>query len=174
MSSSPVAINRIVISGRAVTDPIKKTVNTHRGEATLSTFAIRTAKDTHVGSVIMEIQAWERTAGQTDHVKKGRTVAVDGQLTQHEFLGPDGRRQTEQRFAPTASNCSTPCPSRSPTDPMTTRRSPTSPDRRASSYRFLGRSTGTARHACGATSHSKQTVTVRATATVTLVSLFLL
>ena len=94
MSSSRVAINRIVITGRAVTDPIKKTVNTHRGEATLSTFAIRTAKDTHVGSVIMEIQAWERTAGQTDHVKKGRTVAVDGQLTQHEYLGPDGRRQT--------------------------------------------------------------------------------
>ena len=26
--------------------------------------------------------------------EKGRTVAVDGQLTQHEFLGPDGRRQT--------------------------------------------------------------------------------
>ena len=94
MSSSRVAINRIVITGRAVTDPVKKTVNTHRGEATLSTFAIRTAKDSHVGSVIMEIQAWERTAGQTDHVKKGRVVAVDGQLTQHEFLGPDGRRQT--------------------------------------------------------------------------------
>ena len=73
---------------------VEKTVNTHRGETTLSTFAIRTVKDTHVGSVIMEIQAWERTAGQTDHVKKGRTVAVDGQLTQHEFLGPDGRRQT--------------------------------------------------------------------------------
>ncbi len=31
---------------------------------------------------------------ETDHVKKGRVVAVDGQLTQHEFLGPDGRRQT--------------------------------------------------------------------------------
>ncbi len=48
------------------------------------------------GNVIMEIQAWERTAGQTDHVKKGRVVAVDGQLTQHEFLGPDGRRQNER------------------------------------------------------------------------------
>lgn len=69
-------------------------MNTHREEATLSTFAIRTAKDTYVGSVIMEIQAWERTAGQTDHVKKGGTVAVDGQLTQHEFLSADGRRQT--------------------------------------------------------------------------------
>ena len=94
MSSSRVAINRIVITGRAVTDPIKRTVNTSRGEVMLSTFAIRTAKDTYVGSVIMEIQAWERTSGQTDHVRKGRTVAIDGQLTQHEYLGPDGRRQT--------------------------------------------------------------------------------
>ncbi len=94
MSSTRVAINRIVISGRAVTDPIKKTVKTPRGETTLTTFSIRTAKDTYVGSVIMEIQAWERTAGQADHIKKGRTVAIDGQLTQHGYLAPDGRRQT--------------------------------------------------------------------------------
>jgi Single-strand binding protein family len=94
MSSTRVAINRIVISGRALTDPVKKTVKTPRGETTLTTFSIRTAKDTYVGSVIMEIQAWERTAGQADHIKKGRTVAVDGQLTQHDYLTPDGRRQT--------------------------------------------------------------------------------
>ena len=28
------------------------------------------------------------------HITKGRVVAVDGQLTQHEYLGPDGRKQT--------------------------------------------------------------------------------
>ena len=94
MSSTRVAINRIVITGRAVTDPITKTVNTHHGEATLTTFAIRTAKDTYVGSVIMDIQTWARTAGQAGHVRKGRIVAVDGQLTQHEYIGADGRRQT--------------------------------------------------------------------------------
>ena len=94
MSSTRVAINRIVITGRAVTDPITKTVKTHHGESTLTTFAIRTAKDTYVGSVIMDIQTWARTAGQAGHVRKGRIVAVDGQLTQHEFIGADGRRQT--------------------------------------------------------------------------------
>ncbi len=36
----------------------------------------------------------ERTAGQADHIKKGRTVAIDGQLTQHDYLTPDGHRQT--------------------------------------------------------------------------------
>ena len=92
MSSTRVAINRIVITGRAVTDPITKTVNTHHGESTLTTFAIRTAKDTYVGSVIMDIQTWARTAGQAGHVRKGRIVAVDGQLTQHEYIGADGRR----------------------------------------------------------------------------------
>ena len=94
MSSTRVAINRIVITGRAVTDPITKTFNTHHGEATLTTFAIRTAKDTYVGSVIVDIQTWARTAGQAGHVRKGRIVAVDGQLTQHEYIGADGRRQT--------------------------------------------------------------------------------
>ena len=27
-------------------------------------------------------------------IKKGRTVAVDGQLTQYEYLGTDGKKQT--------------------------------------------------------------------------------
>jgi Single-strand binding protein family len=94
MSSTRVAINRVVIAGRAVTDPITKTVKSPHGETTLTTFSIRTAKDTYVGSVIMEIHAWSRAAAQAAHVTKGRTVAIDGQLTQHEYLGADGRKQT--------------------------------------------------------------------------------
>ena len=94
MSSTRVAINRIVITGRAVTDPVTKNVRSTHGDTTLTTFSIRTTKDTFVGSVIMEIQAWSRVAAQAAHVAKGRTVAVDGQLTQHDFLGPDGRKQT--------------------------------------------------------------------------------
>ena len=94
MSSTRVAINRVVITGRAVTDPITKTIKSAHGDVTLATFSIRTAKDTYIGSVIMEIQSWARTAGQAGHVRKGRIVAVDGQLTQHEYLDADGRRQT--------------------------------------------------------------------------------
>ena len=94
MSSTRVAINRVVLAGRAVTDPVSRTVKTTHGETTLTTFSIRTAKDTYVGSVIMEIHAWSRAAAQATHIKKGRTVAVDGQLTQHEFLNSDGKRQT--------------------------------------------------------------------------------
>ncbi len=60
----------------------------------MTVFSIRTTKDTYVGSVIMEIQAWSRTAAQANVVTKGREVAVDGQLTQNEYLSPDGRKQT--------------------------------------------------------------------------------
>lgn len=63
MGSTRVALNRVVIAGRAVTDPVRKSVKTSHGDTTLTTFSIRTAKDTYVGSVIMEIQAWSRTAG---------------------------------------------------------------------------------------------------------------
>lgn len=94
MSSTRVAINRVVITGRAVTDPVTKTVKSHHGETTLTVFSIRTTKDTYVGSVIMEIQAWSRTAAQANLVTKGREVAVDGQLTQNEYLSTDGRKQT--------------------------------------------------------------------------------
>jgi single-stranded DNA-binding protein len=94
MSSTRVALNRIVIVGRAVTEPVTRNVKSHHGETTLTVFSIRTAKDTYVGSVIMEIHAWSRAAAQAGHISKGRTVAVDGQLTQHEYLDTDGRKHT--------------------------------------------------------------------------------
>jgi single-stranded DNA-binding protein len=94
MSSTRVALNRIVIVGRAVTAPVTRYVKSHHGETTLTVFSIRTAKDTYIGSVIMEIHAWSRVAAQAGHIHKGRTVAVDGQLTQHEYLDADGRKQT--------------------------------------------------------------------------------
>jgi single-stranded DNA-binding protein len=94
MSSTRVALNRIVIVGRAVTEPVTRNVKSHHGETTLTVFSIRTAKDTYVGSVIMEIHAWSRAAAQAGHITKGRTVAVDGQLTQHEYLDGEGRKQT--------------------------------------------------------------------------------
>ncbi len=70
------------------------------GETTLTVFSIRTTKDTYVGSVIMEIQAWSRTAAQANLVTKGRQVAVDGQLTQNEYLSPEGRKQTRTPTPP--------------------------------------------------------------------------
>ena len=94
MSSTRVAINRVVITGRAVTEPVTKNVKSHHGETTLAVFSIRTAKDTYIGSVIMEIHAWSRVATQAGKITRGRTVAVDGQLTQHEYLSADGRKQT--------------------------------------------------------------------------------
>jgi single-strand DNA-binding protein len=94
MSSTRVALNRIVIVGRAVTEPVTRNVKSHHGETTLTVFSIRTAKDTYVGSVIMEIHAWSRAAAQAGHIGKGRIVAVDGQLTQHEYLDGEGRKQT--------------------------------------------------------------------------------
>ena len=158
MSSSRVAINRIVITGRAVTDPVKKTVNTHRGEATLSTFAIRTAKDSHVGSVIMEIQAWERTAGQTNHLKKA----------------PARVPRTRRSPPDTHSHPSRPPPATRRVACGGVQLTGTTSARRGASHgcvwRTLGyrrRSIVNAKHARGATSHNKQMVMPRATATVT-------
>jgi single-stranded DNA-binding protein len=94
MSSSRVAINRVVITGRAVTDPVTRNVKTHHGDTVVTVFSIRTARDTYVGSVIMEIHSWSRTSAQAALVTKGRVVAVDGQLTQHDYLSADGRKQT--------------------------------------------------------------------------------
>lgn len=94
MSSTRLSLNRCVLAGRAVTDPVTKHVTSRHGDTTLTMFSLRTPKDTYVGSVIMEIHAWSRAATVAQRVTKGRTVAVDGQLTQHEYLGPDGRKQT--------------------------------------------------------------------------------
>ena len=74
MSSTRVAINRVVITGRAVTDPVTRNVKSHHGETTLTVFSIRTAKDTYIGSVIMEIHAWARVATQAGKIAKGRIV----------------------------------------------------------------------------------------------------
>jgi single-stranded DNA-binding protein len=57
-------------------------------------FSIRTARDTYVGSVIMETHSRSRTSAEAALVTKGRVVAIDGELTQHEYLSPDGRNQT--------------------------------------------------------------------------------
>ena len=94
MSSTRLSLNRCILAGRAVGDPVTKHVTSRHGETTLTTFSIRTPNDTYVGSVIIEVQAWSRVAAVAQHIVKGRVVAVDGQLTQHEYLGPDGRRQT--------------------------------------------------------------------------------
>ena len=94
MSSTKLSLNRCVLAGRAVTDPVTRSVTSRHGDTTLTIFSIRTPKDTYVGSVIMEIHAWSRAAAVAQHVTKGRIVAVDGQLTQHEYLGPDGKKQT--------------------------------------------------------------------------------
>ena len=88
MSSARVALNRAVITGRAVTDSVTKSVKSHDGETTLTVFSIRTPKDVYVGGVIMEIQEWSRTAVQANLVTKVREVAVDGQLTQNGYLKP--------------------------------------------------------------------------------------
>ena len=69
-------------------------MTSRHGDTTLTTFSIRTPNDTYVGSVIIEVQAWSRAATVAQHITKGRTVAVDGQLTQHEYLGGDGKKQT--------------------------------------------------------------------------------
>ena len=94
MSSTRVALNRVVITGRAVTDPVTKTVKSLHGETTLTVFSIRTTKDVYVGGVIMEIQAWSPTAAQANLVTKDREVAVDSQWTPNEYLSLDGRKQT--------------------------------------------------------------------------------
>ena len=93
MSSTKLSLNRCVIAGRAVGDPITKHVTSRHGDTTLTIFSIRTPNDTYVGSVIMEIHAWSKVAAVAQRVVKGRVVAVDGQLTQHEFLGADGKKQ---------------------------------------------------------------------------------
>ena len=93
MSSNRISLNRCILAGKAVTDPVSKSVSSRHGDTTLTTFSIRTPKDTYVGSVIMEVQAWSRAATVAQYVTKGRVVAVDGQLTQHEYLDGDGRKQ---------------------------------------------------------------------------------
>lgn len=69
-------------------------VTSRQGDTTFTTFSIRTPNGTYVGSLIIEVQAWSRAATVAQHITKGRTIAVDGQLTQHEYLGDDGKKQT--------------------------------------------------------------------------------
>ena len=102
MSSTRLSLNRCVLAGRAVGDPVTKHVTSRHGDTTLTTFSLRTPNDTYVGSIIIEVQAWSRAATVAQHITKGRTVAVDGQLTQHEYLGPDGRSKPAPHSAPTA------------------------------------------------------------------------
>ena len=94
MSSTRLSLNRCVLAGRAVGDPITKQVTSRHGDTTLTTFIVRTPNDTYVGSVIIDVQAWSRAATVAQHVTTGRTVAVDGQLTQYDDLGSDGKKQT--------------------------------------------------------------------------------
>jgi single-stranded DNA-binding protein len=94
MSSTRLSLNRCVLAGKAVSDPVTKHVTSRHGDTTLTIFSMRTPNDTYVGSVIIEVQAWSRSAVVAQHVTKGRTVAVDGQLTQYEYLGSDGKKQT--------------------------------------------------------------------------------
>ena len=69
-------------------------MTSRHGDTTLTTLSLRTPNDTYVGSVIIEVQASSRAATVAQHITKGRTVAVDGQLTQYDYLGSDGKKQT--------------------------------------------------------------------------------
>ena len=107
MSSTRLSLNRCVLAGRAVGDSVTKHVTSRHGETTLTTFSLRTPNDTYVGSVIIEVQACSRAAAVAQHITKGRTVAVDGQLTQHKFLVPTAASRPATHSAQTACNSST-------------------------------------------------------------------
>ncbi len=95
MASTRLSLNRCIIAGKATSDPLTRQLNTRHGDTTLTTFTIRTPNDTYVGPITIEIQAWARTATIAQHITKGRTVAIDGQLTQHDYLDPNGKKQTK-------------------------------------------------------------------------------
>ena len=92
MSSTRLSLNRCILAGRAVTDPVTKHVTSRHGDTTLTTFSIRTPNDTYVGSVIMDIIAtknepdFQRTGGLGDPTivrKEARTSVLikDGDTT---------------------------------------------------------------------------------------------
>lgn len=92
----PSTINRVVITGRAVTDPVTKTAKSHHGETTQTVFSIGTTKDTYLGSVIMEIQAWSRTAPSQPCRQKPRGRR---RWPTHPKRIPESRRRKQTRTA---------------------------------------------------------------------------
>lgn len=83
-------INRLVIGGRAITDPVAKRVKTKSGETTVTTFILAV---TGGSPVRIEIEAWSSVATVAQMVHKGRRVIVDGRLSMNEFLRDDQKQR---------------------------------------------------------------------------------
>ena len=87
------AINQVVITGRAVTESLTRNVKSHHRETNPHRVLVPHSEAHHNGSVIMKIRLVTRRRPSSKDLKS-RTVAVDGELTQHEYVAFDGRKQT--------------------------------------------------------------------------------
>ena len=90
-------INRVVVGGRTVTDPITKRVSTKTGETTVTTFLLGVSGGARQSPVRIEIEAWASVSTVAQLAAKGRRVIVDGHLTMSEFV--DRYDQKQRRYA---------------------------------------------------------------------------
>ena len=90
-------INRVVIAGKAVDDPVTKRLTTRNGDTTKTTFVLMTPSGPREPSVRIEIEAWSNTATVAQRVAKYRRVIVDGHLIMSSFT--DRNDQTQRRYA---------------------------------------------------------------------------
>ena len=96
MSSSSI-INRVVIGGRAVNDPVSRRVTTRLGDTTKTTFLLRTVSAPKEPGVRIEVEAWAHVAAFAQRVAKGRRVIIDGRLVVNSWT--DANDQTQYRYA---------------------------------------------------------------------------
>ena len=88
-------INRVVIGGRALSDPATKPITTKtRGDTVKTTFALYAPHGSGLASVRIEVEAWSTVATVAQQVTKGRLVIVDGRLGMDEYTRADGSKAT--------------------------------------------------------------------------------
>ena len=95
--TSTTLINRVVIAGKAVDDPVTKRITTRTGETTKTTFILATTAGPREPSVRIEIECWSTAATAAQRITKHRRVIVDGHLVMSTYT--DRNDQTQRRYA---------------------------------------------------------------------------
>ncbi len=83
-------MNSVQLIGRLTRDPDAD----HTTSGTpVTTFRLAIDRPAHNGADFVTIKTWERLAEVTsEHLARGRRVAVQGRLAHEEWIGSDGRR----------------------------------------------------------------------------------
>lgn len=89
------SLNRIILIGRLVRDPEKKTTGSGKVFTRFTIAVDRRSKNYEQTADFIPITTWEKTAEIcADYLSKGRLVAVEGRLQTSTQTQPDGTKRT--------------------------------------------------------------------------------